>query len=644
MRFKIFTLFVIFLVYNSYVIAQKTNNGHNTNVEIYNIGKDYYNEKKYQLAINEFNKIIDDNPYFFNAFFKKSYSYYHLGKYNLALNEIERAYSSTNFDKKYFYMKAQFYDKLKKYQLAEYYLDIALILDRENSYYYNYRAGLHLEMQQYKKAIYDYDILLSLRPEMYSAYYTRGIAKYNLKRVKEACADWAFAYNENEACKRFFFYKCTKVNLDGVKTRSNKLEKTIKPKFSEIYDGRFDYFIAENIKYPLYSIRNNEEGMVLVKFTLTKKLTIENLSVIHSISDSLDTEALRLVNISQGKWIAPSIIDNDSVNVDIIVPIIFEIEEADNSNELLFDSLNYFNSKREYEKVIQISSELLKTNSFLYEVFLKRQVAFKNLNRNDSIYYEDFFNDIRNFKGIIYNQVRSFDKSVKLYYNKIWELTDKKNAEFIRIANWNRNENFIDGKYEDYWITGELYSSGNYLNRGKDGEFKFYYKNETLKSKCYFNQNSSVGKWSIYHLNGKLSKSFEVDDYHFSDMQMYDSLGVALIIDGSGEFKHEYLDCLSFDTILVTGKYKKYEKDGFWKIFINNELVAFDQYKKNKFIQGLYIEGDKKTRVLQPAIGNWLLMPNELLRSEKLYQDECLKPDYYDFIFRDKESYLKGIN
>ena len=142
MKFKIFTFFVVFLLYNSNLISQETRNRHNINIEIYDIGKRYYNEEKYDLAIQEFSKIIDNDPYFFNAYLKKSYSYYNLGKYNLALNEIEKAYLNRNFDNKYFYMKAQFYDKLKKYQIAEYYIDIALNLDRENPYYYNHDMQL----------------------------------------------------------------------------------------------------------------------------------------------------------------------------------------------------------------------------------------------------------------------------------------------------------------------------------------------------------------------------------------------------------------------------------------------------------------------------------------------------------------------
>jgi len=644
MKINILTILLLsFLLSSIKLYSQKLNNEHNENVTIYNIGKKYYNEKQYQLAIKEFDKIIQNNPYFFNAYFKKSYSYYNLKKYDLALKEIENAYEATNIDHKYFYMKAQFYDKMKKYQLAEYYLDMALELDRNNSYYYNYRGGLHLEMGKYKSALYDYDMLLSIKPEMYSAYYNRGMAKYNLKMKKEACVDWYHAYNESESCKRYFFYKCTKENLDGVKMKSEKFKKINNPSFSSLYDGRFEFYIAENIQYPIKSIANNEEGMVLLKFNLNKELNITNIAVIHSVSTSLDSVAIQIVKESKNYWIKPALIEGKASDIEILVPITFEIESGENNEKYRIDSLNQYILNKQYENVIQLSSEILKRNPFLYEVFLKRQASYNALNIIDTVYSKKWYSNLRRFGGVFYNQTRSFDKSVKLFYNKIWELSNKENAAFVRIGNWNSNDNFIKGEFVDYLITGEIHSRGFYWERGRHGNFEFYFKNGKVKQKLHFDHHNNIGKWTTYYSNGTLCNSFNVNSFYFSNMEMYDSTGVPTMNEGNGSFKYVYLDYTGKDTIKVTGAYKKYKKNGFWKFYIDEHLIAFDEYKNDKFTQGLFIEGEKKTHVAQPMIGSWIFIPNELTRSEKSFQDESIDSDYFMFLFRDKEGHLKGI-
>lgn len=641
-NFRILSVLVFVLIYNV-LSAQNFNQIHNESVTIYNIGKRYYDAKQYQLAIKEFDKIIVKDPYFFNAYFKKSYAYYNLEQYDLALKEIEKAYESANFDHKYFYMKAQFYDKLKQYQLAEYYLDMALSIERNNSYYYNYRGGLHLEMGKYESAIYDYDILLSLKPEMYSAYYNRGMAKYNLKRKKEACVDWYYAYNENESCKRYYFYKCTKENIEGIKMKSEKLKKIKKPSFSDTFDGRFEFYIAENIQYPISSIINNEEGIVLVKFNLNEDLSITDIEVIHSVSDLLDSVAIQAIEKSKMYWLKPSSEEGVPLNMEMIIPITFEIESGEQQESYLPDSLDYFLTNKKYQYVIDLSSEILKRNPFLYEVFLKRQAAFKSLNKEDTIYSQEWYNNLRNFRGIFFDQARSFDKSVKVYYNNIWELTNKENATYIRVGNWNRTDNFYKGDYADYWITGELYANGTYIDRGRNGDFKFYYKNGKLKQQLQFDKNNNVGRWSIYYQNGNLLNSFEVNGFYFNNMEFYDSTGISLINEGNGKYEYTYLDYTRKDTIKVTGAYKKFKKNGFWKFYIDEHLIAFDEYKNDKFVQGLFIEGEQKTHVKQPMIGSWFFIPSELSRSEKSFQDEQIDLEYFSFLFRDKEGCLKRM-
>lgn len=621
------------------VSAQNSRNSHNENITIYQTGKQYYDAKRYKSAINEFDKIINDDPYFFNAYFKKSYSYYNLEKYKLALQEIEKAYNVGNLDHKYFYMKGQFFDKLKMYDLALYYLDLAIKFSDDNAYYYNYRGGLYLELGNYTSAIRDYDEVLSDNPKMYSVYFNRGIAKYNLKKIEEACLDWSYAYEENESCKRYFFYKCTKVDIDGLELKTPYKQKFMQPVF-QLGDESLSEFIARKLTYPKEALWNEENGMVLVKFTLTKELKITNVKVVHSVAKSLDEEAIKIIKQTEGYWNYPAKNENDSVDIDIIIPISFTIEKGGVNKQILMDSLRYQFNAGNYNNVIDISTKILKNNPFRYELFKYRDRAFNELNLKDSTYNKAWFKFLRSFDGIYLDQIQSYDKALKVYFNDVWELTDKNNASFYRLTEWNQYTRFFHGEFKDFTMDGNLYASGNYYNGYRNELFRKYFKSGNVMQEFNFINNNTLKYYRSYYENGVVKQHVDVTGFNFDLTELNDSTGNSILIEGNGEFKYSFQNYLKTDTILVVGMYKNYQKDGFWKIYINSELVAFDEYKKGKFKQGLYIENGNKTQVMQPTIGSWIFIPTELPRSETQIEDKKVDPSYFWYILRDKEFYL----
>ncbi len=628
------------MIFGTDLYSQKLRNSHNENLERYNVGKAYYNDDNFNLAIKEFDQIINDDPYFFNAYFKKSYSYYHLKDYSTALKEINKAYNISNIDHKYFYMKGQYFDKLKQYEIALYYLDLAINFSDDNLYYYNYRGGLHLELGNYKHAINDYDILLSENPKLYNVYFNRGIAKYNIKMIKEACSDWLTAYNENESCKRYFFYKCTKINLDGFNQESKSGLKTQRPIFNLISDQNFSSFIANKLNYPQVSLLNEEQGMVLVKFTLTKQLKIENLEILHSISDSIDIEVMNVIKSSQGYWVQPAKRKNIPIDIDIIVPVSFKIEEGEINNDYLMDTLQQYFKSGNYEEIIHLTTKMLRSNPFLFEVHNIRKTAFEKLNLDDVQYNSNWFEYLKSFNGIYLKEVQSYNKAVKLYFNDKWELTDKKNAKYYRLTQWDNNNNFYDGRFCDYKMDGLKYEEGTYYSRNRSGKFISYYSNGNIKQEINFFSDYRNPKWKSFFENGTIKNIVEVNGFDFKLLEQYDLLGRSLYINGDGEFVFSFLNYLATDTILVTGNYKKYKKEDFWKLYINGELVAFDEYRKDVFKQGLYIEGNNKTNVFKPSIGSWIFVPTNIVRTEEIIEDSMIDLSYYWFLQRDKEMYL----
>lgn len=66
-------------------------------------------------------------------------------------------------------------------------------------------------------------------------------------------------------------------------------------------DSALNVFIVNNVQYPAEAKKNKEQGQVVVQFTIDEKGAIKDSKVLASVSASLDTEALRLIN-SMPAW------------------------------------------------------------------------------------------------------------------------------------------------------------------------------------------------------------------------------------------------------------------------------------------------------------------------------------------------------
>lgn len=82
-------------------------------------------------------------------------------------------------------------------------------------------------------------------------------------------------------------------------------------------------FIAEHTRYPIIAHENNIQGKVFVRFCVTAKGTIEQVSIIKGVDPDLDAEAMRVVKIFPP--FKPGKQDGKPVPVWFIVPITFQI-------------------------------------------------------------------------------------------------------------------------------------------------------------------------------------------------------------------------------------------------------------------------------------------------------------------------------
>ena len=84
-------------------------------------------------------------------------------------------------------------------------------------------------------------------------------------------------------------------------------------------------YISENIRYPKEAKDNNEQGRVIITFVVKKDGSIDDAKVVKSVSSSLDTEALRVLN-AMPNW-TPGRQNGEAVNVKYTIPITFRLPD-----------------------------------------------------------------------------------------------------------------------------------------------------------------------------------------------------------------------------------------------------------------------------------------------------------------------------
>lgn len=158
---------------------------------------------------------------------------------------------------------------------------------------------------------------------------------------------------DNGQLKRNYFYKTT-LNLDGevltyfkngiLKRKDLYIDGLLKDGHTYSEDGievpytsfiiRAEFpggndklmaFELKNLKYPKSAKKNQIEGTVQVKFMIEEDGSISETTVVKQVENSLDAEALRVVN-KMPKW-SPYIIDGELLSTYFMLPVSFKLTD-----------------------------------------------------------------------------------------------------------------------------------------------------------------------------------------------------------------------------------------------------------------------------------------------------------------------------
>ena len=87
----------------------------------------------------------------------------------------------------------------------------------------------------------------------------------------------------------------------------------------------FSHFLTTNIRYPETARKNKKQGRVIITMVIEKDGSVTDVKIAKGISDDLDAEALRVINLSP-KW-SPGIQNGKPVRVAYAVPISFTLDK-----------------------------------------------------------------------------------------------------------------------------------------------------------------------------------------------------------------------------------------------------------------------------------------------------------------------------
>ena len=90
------------------------------------------------------------------------------------------------------------------------------------------------------------------------------------------------------------------------------------------FPREYKKYISENLQYPAEAKKSGIQGNVTVKFLILESGNIDSVSVVHTISPSFDSEAIRLIKIMP-PWKPGRNDDNIPIKVWFTIQVPFKI-------------------------------------------------------------------------------------------------------------------------------------------------------------------------------------------------------------------------------------------------------------------------------------------------------------------------------
>ncbi|MFW5891956.1 MAG: tetratricopeptide repeat protein [Bacteroidota bacterium] len=172
----------------------------------FNEGVKFGINNEFENALESFQKAIDKNPLFAQAFLYKGLTEIELAQYEQAIKNLT---ISIELDP-YFSDQAHYFRGLARYyqgNFSEAIDDFSIAIRMNPDYAAFYQRGkANLEMKEYERSLQDFEIALRLKPDFWEAHLYRGINLYYMQQYKDAIKDLELAKENMPENPDAFYY------------------------------------------------------------------------------------------------------------------------------------------------------------------------------------------------------------------------------------------------------------------------------------------------------------------------------------------------------------------------------------------------------------------------------------------------------
>jgi tetratricopeptide (TPR) repeat protein len=155
----------------------------------FTMGRNLMGERRYQEAISFFDKVIQSDPSFAEAYVYKGHAYNLLGEYRRAVEAYGRAVALDPKNSDTFVNQGSALYHMQDYKNAIASYDRAIGFDPQNAYAYFSRGSARAKLDDFRAAIRDFDRAVALGRSSEDVYYERGLCRVLSNNLVGGLAD-----------------------------------------------------------------------------------------------------------------------------------------------------------------------------------------------------------------------------------------------------------------------------------------------------------------------------------------------------------------------------------------------------------------------------------------------------------------------
>ncbi|MBE9215867.1 tetratricopeptide repeat protein [Plectonema cf. radiosum LEGE 06105] len=220
--------------------------------ELYKKANTFYELQRYQDALSNYQKAIEIQPEYAQAWNGKGKVLYELNSYQEALLAYDKAIQIVPDYQESWSGRGFVLNKLQRFQEAISSFDKALTLESEAPEVWNGKGEALSNLKRYEEAIKSYDKAVELQPEYEQAWYNKAWALYSLRRYEDALSTYEKVLQLNPNSERAWYNSGNALvnlnrNNDAIKAYSRAIE--YKPNFYQAWLSRGNILISLR-RYP----------------------------------------------------------------------------------------------------------------------------------------------------------------------------------------------------------------------------------------------------------------------------------------------------------------------------------------------------------------------------------------------------------